>query len=207
MIRNTLTTYGIAQYAQVTPRTVIQWINEGKLKAFRTPGNHSRVAIEDFLNFCHKYNMPIPKELLSKQTDDTKRILVVDDDQGIVDAIRRSLIRDKIYDLAVAFDGFEAGEKFAAFKPHLIILDVKMPGLDGYKVCSRIRSNPENKNVKILFISGTIDKDAIAQIIKLGADGYLTKPFSVEVLKNKLQCMFGHNRRAEDRVKSERESI
>ena len=207
MIRNTLTTYGIAQYAQVTPRTVIQWINEGKLKAFRTPGNHSRVTIQDFLDFCHKYNMPVPQELLSKSMEDTKRILVVDDDHGIVDAIRRCLVRDKVYDLAVAYDGFEAGEKFAAFRPHLIILDIRMPGLDGYKVCSRIRSNPENKNVKILFISGTIDKDTIAQITKLGADGYLTKPFSVKVLKDKLQTLFGHNRRAEDRSKSERENV
>ncbi len=205
MYKNTLTTYEIAQHCQVTPRTVIQWINEGKLKAFRTPGNHSRVTNEEFLNFLKKYNMPIPQGFLTVQADGKKRILIVDDDKGMVDSIRRLLIKEGIDDLEMAYDGFEAGEKFASFKPNLVILDIRMPGLDGYKVCSRIRTNPDNKNVKILFISSAIDEDAIEQITKLGADGYLAKPFELEDLVNKVRDLFGHNRRAGDRGNHEGE--
>jgi len=201
MDKNTLTTYEIAEYAQVTPRTVIQWINEGKMKAYRTPGNHSRVTIDEFLDFLHKYNMPVPLKFLNgNANEDKKRILIVDDDKGIVDSIQRFLRREKIYDLGFAYDGFEAGEKFASFKPHLIILDIRMPGLDGFKLCSRIKSNPENEKVKILFISGTIDEAVVSQITKLGADGYLTKPFSLDVLKDKIQHLFGFTRRAEDQA-------
>lgn len=195
MTKNTLTTYEIAQYAQVTPRTVIQWINEGKLKAFRTPGNHSRVAIEEFSSFLKKYNIPVPKEFVTAPMDDKKRILIVDDDRGMVDTIRRVLTKEKVYELEMAYDGFEAGEKFASFKPHLIILDIRMPALDGYKVCSRIKSNPENKNVKILFISATIDEEAVAQMTKLRADGFLAKPFDIKELETRIIGLVGQKRK------------
>ena len=108
MNKKALTTYAIADHCQVTPRTVIQWINEGKLKAYRTPGNHSRVQMEDFLNFLKKYNMPLPVEVIPKTNK--KRVLIVDDDKSMVDVIHRILKREKIYDLEVAYDGFEAGE-------------------------------------------------------------------------------------------------
>ncbi len=192
MIKKTLTTYGIADHCQVTPRTVIQWIIEGKLKAYRTPGNHSRVSVEDFVDFLTKYNMPVPDEIASQNSRGKKRILIVDDDQGMVSSIERFLIREKIYDLEVAYDGFEAGQKFSAFKPDLIILDIKMPGVNGYKLCANVRSNPANKNVKIILMSGMADKYELERIEKLGADAYLAKPFKIQALKEKIQ-MFLEN--------------
>ena len=185
--KKALTTYEIAEHCQVTPRTVIQWINEGKLKAYRTPGNHSRVQIEEFLDFLKHYNMPVPAELISQEHDNKKRILIVDDDKGMVDAIYRVLKREKIYDLEIAYDGFEAGQKFSDFKPSLIILDIKMPGLDGYQLCSRIRSNLKNKDVRILLISGDIGPKEIRQINQSGADDYLEKPFKNHTLKEKIE--------------------
>ncbi len=187
MYRNTLTTYEIAQHCQVTPRTVIQWINEGKLKAFRTPGNHSRVKNEDFLDFLIKYQMPIPLRFITGEGNEMKRILIVDDDKDMVALTKRFLLIQKDYAVEVALDGFEAGEKFVSFKPHLVLLDVRMPGMDGYRVCSRIRSNPENKNVKILFISGNTDDEAVIEMKKVGADAFLPKPFEMNNLKEKIQ--------------------
>ncbi len=187
MYKNTLTTYEIAQHCQVTPRTVIQWINEGKLTAYRTPGNHSRVSIEEFVSFLKKYNMPIPKEFESASVVDLKRVLIVDDDKDLVALTKRFLLFQKNYAIEVAFDGFEAGEKFVSFKPHLILLDIQMPGMNGYGVCSRIRSNPENKNVKILFISGNTDDEAINEMKKVGADAFLPKPFDMDSLKEKIE--------------------
>jgi two-component system, OmpR family, response regulator VicR len=184
-----LTTYGIAKYCHVTPRTANQWINEGKLKAYRTPGKHSRVQVEDFLEFLKKYGIPVPKEFLPLQHDGKKRILIVDDDKGVVDSIQRFLIREKVYQLEMAFDGFEAGQKFADFKPDLVILDIRMPGLDGYQLCSRIRANKDNNNVRILIISGTIDDKEVKRIIDAGGDDYLSKPFSTRLLKEKIEVL------------------
>ena len=109
MSEKIFTTHDIAQYCYVTGRTVVQWINEGKLKAFRTPGNHSRIKAEEFLDFLHRYQMPVPSDLMGNNGTGRKRILIVDDDRGMVDTIQRFLKREKIYDLEVAFDGFEAG--------------------------------------------------------------------------------------------------
>ena len=185
MIKKALTTYDVAEHCQVTPRTVIQWVNDGKLKAYRTPGNHSRVQMEDFLNFLRKYNMPLPLESIPKTNN--KRVLIVDDDKSMVDAIHRTLKRERTYDLEIAYDGFEAGQKLSDFKPDLIVLDIKMPGLDGYQLCSRIRNNPKNQNVRILLISGVIGPKEVSQIRKSGADDYLEKPFANKALKEKIE--------------------
>ena len=62
-----LSVHEIANYCQVNRRTVGQWIKEGKIKAYQTPGKHNRVKREDFLKFLEKYQMPIPLELVPKQ--------------------------------------------------------------------------------------------------------------------------------------------
>ena len=191
MNKRALTTYAIAEFCQVTPRTAIQWINEGKLKAYRTPGNHSRVAMEDFLDFLKKYNMPVPPELAAARGNDKKRILIVDDDEDMVYSMKSLLIREKIYALDAAYDGFQAGHKIAEFKPDLIISDIRMSGLDGYKLCAHIRGNLENRNVKILLISGYIGPEEVRKIKEAGADGYLAKPFRNEELQEKIAALLG----------------
>lgn len=184
-----LTTGQIAQYCHVTHRAVLQWVATGKLKAYRTPGKHSRVSVEDFLIFLNTYRMPVPAEFATTVVH--KKILIVDDDRGIVSSIHRAFTLDNKYIIDVAYDGFEAGRKFVVFKPHLIILDIRMPGVDGYQVCANIRSDPNNRNVKILAISGVSEAQEFQKIMDLGADDYLSKPFNNKVLKDKVSRMLG----------------
>ena len=201
MQKTSLTTKQIAEYCQVTQRTAVQWINEGKLKFFRTPGKHIRVDRKDFVEFLKEYHMPVPEELaVFVETNGKKRILIVDDDKSMVDSIQRLLKRENKYDLEVAYDGFEAGQKFITHKPDLVILDIRMPRVDGYKLCSAMRDNPENKSVKILIISGLIEIKDKNKIIKLGADDYLEKPFEGKQLKEKIAVLFGWDKREEDKA-------
>ena len=83
------------------------------------------------------------------------------------------------------------GHKFADFQPDLIILDIRMPQLDGYQVCARIRSNQKDKNVKILLVSGIIGPKEARRIQESGADDYLAKPFSNKDLKIKIEKLLG----------------
>jgi len=184
MIKKTFTTSEIAQYCQVTPRTVAQWIQEGKIKGYRTPGKHSRVKKEDLINFFEKYDIPIPLELQIE--NEKKRILVVDDDEGMVKSIKSVLMMENIFTIETAYDGFVAGQKLIKFHPHLIVLDIRMPRLDGYQVCSMIRSDPDNKSIKILVISGMVDIEGPEKIMKAGADDYLPKPFDNKELIKKV---------------------
>jgi len=179
-----LTTGQIAKYCHVTHRGVLKWVESGKLKAYRTPGKHSRVSIEDFLEFLKKYNMPVPAVLLRPTAN--KKILIVDDDRGIVQSLQRVLMMENKYIIEAAYDGFQAGKKFSEFKPDFVILDICMPGLDGYQVCVNLRQEADSKHVKILAISGMSEPQEIKKIIDLGADDYLQKPFSNEVLQQKI---------------------
>ncbi|MBF0122971.1 MAG: response regulator [Candidatus Omnitrophica bacterium] len=179
MMDRPLTTGEIAQFCHVTDRAVLKWIEEGKLKAYRTPGNHSRVHVADFVGFLKAFNMPIPLEF---QEGGLKKILVVDDDKEMVSAIRRVLANQKKYEIDAAYDGFTAGQKFVEFKPDLVLLDIRMPGLDGYEVCSLLRQNPASQGVKVIIISGALDMDGVEKIMKIGANDYLTKPFRNEFL-------------------------
>jgi excisionase family DNA binding protein len=184
-----LTTGEIAKYCHVTHRGVLKWVESGKLKAYRTPGKHSRVSIEDFLNFLKEYNMPVPLELQPASL--LKKVLIVDDDRGIVHSLRRILMLENKYIIEEAFDGFEAGKKFTAFQPDLIILDIHMPALDGFQVYANIRQDPNSKNTKILIISGVSEPNEIQKIMDLGADGFLQKPFTNEALKGQIEHVLG----------------
>ena len=182
MMKKALTTYEIASYCDVSPRTISQLINDGKIKAYQTPGNHSRVKRQDFLEFLKKYNIPIPKELESIDTIEGKKILIVDDDKNMARSIKRILTLKGGFELELAFDGFDAGRKVVYFNPDVVILDIKMPGMDGYEVTKRIKEIPENAHVKIIAISAFFEQEGKNKIIALGADVCLDKPFSKEKL-------------------------
>jgi excisionase family DNA binding protein len=184
-----LTTGEIARHCHVTHRGVLKWVASGKLKAYRTPGKHSRVSVEDFLSFLKEYNMPVPVELQPSSL--LKKVLIVDDDRGMVYSLRRLLMMENKYNIETAFDGFEAGKKFTAFQPDLMILDIHMPGMDGFQVYSNIRNDPHSKNTNILIISAINELKEIKKIMDLGADGFLQKPFSNEAFKEQIKKVLG----------------
>ncbi|MCD4781843.1 MAG: response regulator [Candidatus Omnitrophica bacterium] len=183
MKKEFLTTGQVAKYCEVNYRTVCKWINTGKIEAFGTPGGHNRVKKKVFLNFCKKYNIPIPRELSTSSTNKIKKkILIVDDDKQMVKSMKGMLLLENRYDVEVAFDGFSAGKKFSEFKPDLVTLDIKMPKMDGFEVCEQIRKDPNNDEVKIMIISGYLKKEDIKKAHSLGADGCISKLINMNKL-------------------------
>ena len=108
-----------------------------------------------------------------------EKILVVDDDTNICELLRLYLTKEG-YQVTVANDGEEGLEKFNAVKPDMVLLDVMMPGEDGFAVCRRIRSLTE---APILFLSARTDEAAVLEGLGIGADDFLSKPFRVAELR------------------------
>lgn len=115
----------------------------------------------------------------SEETAGMQRILVVDDEEFIRDLVG-SALRLSNFEVAVAADGATALNTVAKFLPDLIILDVNMPGLDGFEVCRRLRRDGDQTPVVFLTARGDIE-DRLIGFTK-GGDDYLTKPFSLEEL-------------------------
>jgi DNA-binding response OmpR family regulator len=86
------------------------------------------------------------------------------------------------YRRETASDGFEAGTKIMQFKPDLIILDLFMPGMDGFEVCKQIKENSNTSQIKILAFTGFDSKENKERIMRAGADDYLVKPVEKSVL-------------------------
>ena len=79
-----------------------------------------------------------------------------------------------------AKEGFEAGEKAIAFKPHVVILDIKLPGIDGYEVCRRLKSREETKNVRVVAVTAYGSMEDKKKALESGADHYFQKPVKTE---------------------------
>lgn len=185
-----LTTFQVADHCFVSHRTVQQWIADGKLKAYRTPGNHSRVKIKDLLDFLRQHGMPIPNEF-ERQRKGKKRILIVDDDENLTILLKDLFMIDGAFEVQTASDGFEAGKKFLEFKPDAVILDIRMPKADGFAVCSQIRSDSSHNHVKIVAVSGAVHNGEDKKIIALGADCFLPKPFDNKQLLDHVKNLLG----------------
>ena len=181
----------IAQYCDVHQRTVSRWIANGQLKGHKLPGRGNyRVLVEDFITFLHKQRMPMPELFDTQEIEQTtgkKRILIIDDEAAMRNAVRR-VLQSTQYDIISAQDGFQAGVKVIAEQPDLIILDLSMPGLDGFDVIQFIRQRPDLTKVKILVLSGLAPAD-LAESIKIGANDAVAKPFDNSDLLSRVKTL------------------
>ena len=110
-----------------------------------------------------------------------KEILIVDDEPGIVVPVQ-FLMEQQGYTVMIAERGEDALDLIYQYKPDLVILDIMLPGIDGYEVCEIIRLNPNYRNIKIIFLTAKGREEEIAKGLALGADDYITKLFSNAVL-------------------------
>lgn len=115
-----------------------------------------------------------------------KKILIVDDDPSIVLSLEFLMVKNG-FQVFIARNGNEAIEIIKAQVPHIIILDIMMPDVDGYDVCRFIRQNDDWEGIKVVLISAKSKKEDIDKGLSLGASKYLTKPFSTRELLKTVQ--------------------
>lgn len=113
------------------------------------------------------------------------QILVVDDAEENIDIIIEALGND--YEISVAMDGETALQAVAEKKPDLILLDIIMPGMDGYGVCTRLKESEDYRDISIIFLTSKIETEDVVKGFSLGAADYITKPFNLPILRARVK--------------------
>lgn len=119
-----------------------------------------------------------------------KRVLIADDEPNIVAALEY-LLQQGGYEVLVARNGEEALAVLQEHNPDLVLLDVMMPRMSGYEICSRIRQQPEWRHIKVVMLSAKGRDAEVSKGLGLGADLYVTKPFSTRELMGKINGLLG----------------
>ena len=188
-MEDVFTVFTASKYCNVASKTIINWIDQGYIKAYRTPGGHRRINRKDLEEFMKKQGIPLPETIME---GNRKKILVVDDDPIIVESIVQSLEEDEHdYEVISAGDGFEAGLQVNHFKPHLLILDIMMPDIKGNEVCRKIKSSPETKDTKIVVLSAYLDDEKFTEMKAHGADACFSKPLPLPQLREEVARQLG----------------
>lgn len=120
----------------------------------------------------------------------SKKILIVDDEPNIVISLEFLMKKEK-FEVAVAVDGEEALAQVARFKPDLILLDVMMPKKSGFEVCEALRADPANNDLLIMMLTAKGRDTEMAKGLAIGANAYMTKPFSTKDLVSKVKALLG----------------
>ncbi len=130
-------------------------------------------------------------------------VLVVDDEEDLVELVRYNLEQTG-YEVRTAFSGLEAVQAVAENPPNLIVLDLMMPGVDGLQVCKQIRASEKTSQIPILMLTAKGEDQDVVHGLESGADDYVTKPFSVNVLLARVSALL---RRAERSMPEQDEAL
>ena len=121
-----------------------------------------------------------------------KKVLIVDDEPNIIVPLE-FLMKQNNYDVQTAQTGEIAMDLISDWKPDLILLDIMLPGMDGYEVCQKIRQKKEFSQTKIVFLSAMARSIDIAKGMGLAADDYITKPFAIDYVVGKIKELLSDN--------------
>ena len=145
--------------------------------------------VEDF----ELLEAPLPTRRSGPHGLPAVKVLLVDDEDSLRKVMRDLLERDG-YDVAEARDGVQALDQIDRVGPDIIVLDLNLPGLDGYGVLSHLRSRPATASIPVIVLTAKGDEDNEVRVFELGADDFLTKPFRARALSARLEAVLGRRR-------------
>ncbi len=183
------TTFEASRLLGVSLPTIVNWVKANRLKAHKTPGGHRRIARTDLIDFLQKYEMPVPKELVDGPSGPI-RILAVDDDPDERDLVR-TILEGAGYAVEMAESGFDAGLQVASFRPNLVILDLVMPGMDGFAAIASLRARPETADTPVIACTGLSDPVTSQRVTDAGFDAHVIKPYRPEELLGAIDRLLG----------------
>jgi excisionase family DNA binding protein len=163
----------VAEICRVSKKTVLNWIYDGGMKAFTTYGGHYRIWPANVKKFLDSTGMDIPFDYVD---DRTTHILIIDDDVDFSNILKSAIIAElPEVEVTTTDDGYEGLMLIGEVKPQLVILDIKMPKLDGFQVLEMLRGRKAEQELKILVITGYLDPETREQLSKTIADHWMDK--------------------------------
>src|SRR5712672_3049713 len=145
-VKDVLTTGEVAKICNVAPRTVSKWFDSGALHGYRIPGSKDRrIPLNQLIRFMKHHGMPL-NGLMTGCT----RILLVDGEADIVEVLEKILEDEAKYEVEVARGGFAAGITAEKFRPHVILLDMHLPDIDGRELAKHVKGNPDLQLTKVI---------------------------------------------------------
>lgn len=167
-----------AKIFQVTPASLRGWTHKGIIRAETTKGGHRRYPVSEVLRLARIKGLDVASPVLV-----SVRLLVIDSEVEYCEAMQRSLSGVVgVSEVAVAHDGFEAGCLVSRFKPDVILLDLKVTGVDSVHICSSIKRDQYTKFIRVIAMCRNCSKQQQEQIIDAGAEVCLTRPFPLNSL-------------------------
>jgi len=175
----------VAKKLMVSTASVRLWAEKGDIKALTTPGGHRRFRESEVARFSAQRGMRVSRSEQLKLS-----VLIVDDDIQFTNYLKKLLqkFEDKV-DVEVVSDGFAAGLMISEHEPDIVLLDLMMPGLDGFSVCERIKSTPTTADIRVIAMTGYPSAENVNKIIATGAELCLTKPVDKDELLKLLELI------------------
>jgi type II secretory ATPase GspE/PulE/Tfp pilus assembly ATPase PilB-like protein len=151
------------------------------------------VAPEEMTAHFELLEEPVPPRVSGPHGLPARKVLLVDDEDSLRKVVKDLLERDG-YIVSEARDGVQALDQVDRIGPDIIVLDLNMPGLDGYGVLSHLRSRPATADIPVIVLTAKSDEDNEVRVFELGADDFLTKPFRARALSARLEAVLGRRR-------------
>jgi excisionase family DNA binding protein len=184
-----LTTWQAARYCGVSPYTVRNWVNSGRLPAFRTPGGHRRIRRPDLDAFLEAHAMPLPAEF---RGGGRRLLFLVAPGQRRLAEMAARWSPD--FEVEVPSSAFEAGFAFLAFRPHFVLVDLSDERWDGLEICRRLYRSAETAHVRVAALLPSEDAEALEALEESGVQGHFTLPVEPLLLRRYLRKLFPHCR-------------
>lgn len=186
-MKDVYSTHEAARICRVTPMTVIRWIEDGRIAAFKTAGGHRRIQRPDLESFCRERGIPCDPLHVGR-----RRVLVVAvnaDERDALTAAVRGASPEVVVD--VARDAFEGGRLVAASRPHLVILDDNAAGADIKDVCERMKGDATLGSVELVVFGPASDGEEARALRSRGAFGCLRRPLDATAVRATVRAALG----------------
>jgi excisionase family DNA binding protein len=176
--KEVLTTGQVAKICKVAPRTVAKWFDSGQLRGYRIPGSKDRrIPLNQLVRFMQAHGMPL-EGLETGQV----RVLILDEEHEFTTLLRDALHDEGGYSVDIAPTIFEAGVLTQRTQPHVMVIDVSLPGVQPRRLCQFVRTCEELQQIRLIAVSGAMTEGQGAAHLQNGFDAYLAKPFDVRQL-------------------------